>query len=226
MATSYPGALDSFTNPTTSDRQSSPSHSTQHANINDAMEAVQALLGATGAHFPGGITIKPSSAVTAFTYDQNFNAKTVVIDTECTTSIGQEILADTLTSGQAQYMRSDSASFAGQLAVFRVGNGGATGIPVVIENLGTGVGFSINQDGNAAALVIDSEVSNDGLIIDVAPAGTSPQNWSLYRNDDVTGNMIMRLGAGYIWVDATGDLRIKSSQPTSDTDGTIVGTQS
>lgn len=36
----------------------------------------------------------------------------------------------------------------------------------------------------------------------------------------------MRLGAYHLWVDATGDLRIKSSAPTSDTDGTVVGTQS
>lgn len=34
------------------------------------------------------------------------------------------------------------------------------------------------------------------------------------------------LGSYALWVDSTGDLRIKSSAPTSDTDGTIVGTQS
>jgi hypothetical protein len=33
------------------------------------------------------------------------------------------------------------------------------------------------------------------------------------------------LGAYNLWVDATGDLRIKSGTPTSDTDGTVVGTQ-
>ena len=33
------------------------------------------------------------------------------------------------------------------------------------------------------------------------------------------------LGAYHLWVDATGDLRIKSSAPTSDGDGTVVGTQ-
>jgi hypothetical protein len=34
------------------------------------------------------------------------------------------------------------------------------------------------------------------------------------------------LGTNAVWVDATGDLRIKSSAPTTDLDGTIVGTQS
>lgn len=33
------------------------------------------------------------------------------------------------------------------------------------------------------------------------------------------------LGDYYLWVDATGDLRIKNGAPTSDTDGTVVGAQ-
>ncbi len=36
----------------------------------------------------------------------------------------------------------------------------------------------------------------------------------------------MKFGAYCVWVDSSGKLRIKSSAPTSDTDGTIVGTQS
>lgn len=36
----------------------------------------------------------------------------------------------------------------------------------------------------------------------------------------------LKLGAYHLWVDATGDLRIKSSTPSSDTDGTVVGSQS
>lgn len=48
MATNFPGSLDSFTNPTSGSTLDSPSHAGQHANINDAMEAVQAKLG-TGA---------------------------------------------------------------------------------------------------------------------------------------------------------------------------------
>ncbi len=34
------------------------------------------------------------------------------------------------------------------------------------------------------------------------------------------------LGQFHLWVDATGDLRIKSTAPTSDLDGQIVGLQS
>jgi hypothetical protein len=49
MATNFPGSLDSLTNPTASDKLNSVSvpHATQHATINDAMEAVQAKVGIT-----------------------------------------------------------------------------------------------------------------------------------------------------------------------------------
>lgn len=45
MATNFPGSLDSFTNPSSSSTLDSPSHAAQHANINDAMVAVQTKLG-------------------------------------------------------------------------------------------------------------------------------------------------------------------------------------
>jgi hypothetical protein len=47
MSTSYPGALDSFVNPTATDTLDSTTvpHAAQHDNINDAMAAVQVTLG-------------------------------------------------------------------------------------------------------------------------------------------------------------------------------------
>ena len=47
MSTSYPGALDSFVNPTATDTLDSATvpHAAQHDNINDAMSAVQVTLG-------------------------------------------------------------------------------------------------------------------------------------------------------------------------------------
>ena len=47
MASSYPGGLDAFSNPAASDALDSVSvpHHTQHANANDAIEAIQAALG-------------------------------------------------------------------------------------------------------------------------------------------------------------------------------------
>ena len=48
MATNFPTSLDTLTNPTSSDSLSSPSHASQHANVNDAVEALQAKVGVDG----------------------------------------------------------------------------------------------------------------------------------------------------------------------------------
>ena len=47
MATAYPGAIDDFTNPTASDTLNSESvpHASQHADANDAIEAIETVLG-------------------------------------------------------------------------------------------------------------------------------------------------------------------------------------
>lgn len=46
MATNYPASLDSLTNPSASDNTLAVSHSSQHANANDAIEALEAKVGA------------------------------------------------------------------------------------------------------------------------------------------------------------------------------------
>lgn len=47
MATLYPGGLDDFTNPTATDALDSVTvpHASQHSDLNDAVEAVEATLG-------------------------------------------------------------------------------------------------------------------------------------------------------------------------------------
>jgi hypothetical protein len=48
MATNFPTSLDSLTNPATTDQLNSPSHAAQHANANDAIEALEAKVGVDG----------------------------------------------------------------------------------------------------------------------------------------------------------------------------------
>ena len=48
MATSFPSNLDVLTNPTSTSTLASPSHSDQHINANDAIEALQAKVGKNG----------------------------------------------------------------------------------------------------------------------------------------------------------------------------------
>jgi hypothetical protein len=48
MTTSFPASLDTLTNPSSGDSLNSPSHSGQHADANDAIEALQAKVGVDG----------------------------------------------------------------------------------------------------------------------------------------------------------------------------------
>jgi hypothetical protein len=48
MATNFPTSLDALTNPLSTDKLNNPSHSAQHANSNDAIEALQAKVGVNG----------------------------------------------------------------------------------------------------------------------------------------------------------------------------------
>lgn len=52
MAISFPSALDVLTNPSSSNPQNSPSHSQQHSDANDAIEALEAKVGITGSAVP------------------------------------------------------------------------------------------------------------------------------------------------------------------------------
>lgn len=48
MATDFPTSLDDFTNPQDTDNLDSPDHAAQHANKNDAVEALEAKVGVDG----------------------------------------------------------------------------------------------------------------------------------------------------------------------------------
>ena len=64
MATNYPNNLDELINPNGTDQLSAPSHSEQHANANDAIEALQAKVGIDGSQDPDSLTYKINDIVT------------------------------------------------------------------------------------------------------------------------------------------------------------------
>lgn len=91
MASNYPTSLDTFTNPSAGASLSSPSHSTQHGDVNDAVEALEAKLGigssAASAAVNGAVLVANGSGSTTWTaapYGLHF------------------IKADTITSGAAK----------------------------------------------------------------------------------------------------------------------------
>jgi len=58
LATSFPTGLDALTNPTSSDGLNSPDHAGQHANVNDAVEALEAKVGVNGSAVTSSLDYK------------------------------------------------------------------------------------------------------------------------------------------------------------------------
>lgn len=63
MATNYPTNLDTLTNPTATDKVSVVSHADQHANANDAIEALEAKVGVDGSAVTSSHDYKLSNVV-------------------------------------------------------------------------------------------------------------------------------------------------------------------
>lgn len=84
MPTSFPGGIDSFTNPNASDPVTSPSHSSQHANLNDAVEAIERHTGEVDAVFAtSDVSITATTEGTANTVltggAHNYDGSTTVL---------------------------------------------------------------------------------------------------------------------------------------------------
>lgn len=63
MATNFPTGLDALTNPTSTDALNSPSHADQHANVNDAVEALEAKVGVNGSAVTTSLDYKVENGV-------------------------------------------------------------------------------------------------------------------------------------------------------------------
>ena len=75
MAINYPTSLDTFTNPTATSLLTSPSHALQHADINDAVEALQTkvaigntVLGTYTAYTPTFLNVTAGNGTTTGAY--------------------------------------------------------------------------------------------------------------------------------------------------------------
>jgi hypothetical protein len=65
VATGFPTSLDVLTNPLSTDALTSPSHADQHADANDAIEALQAKVGVNGSAVTTSLDYKISQALSA-----------------------------------------------------------------------------------------------------------------------------------------------------------------
>lgn len=136
-------------------------------------------------------------------------------------------------NGAGNPLNIQAASTDADAVVINKNTGAGRGIELV--NAGTGEALYIDQNGNSESVYIDSEATNQAAVfIDANQDNNSrsiqvyhngAEKFSVYRNDNIDDEALLRLGNKYLWIDSTGDLRVSNTYPTSDTDGSVVGTQ-
>lgn len=77
LATSFPTSLDTLTNPTSTSSLASPSHSDQHINANDAIEALEAKVGINGSTDVNSIQYKVAAVQASISSLNNATNSTI-----------------------------------------------------------------------------------------------------------------------------------------------------
>jgi hypothetical protein len=91
----FPTSLDSFINPTTNDFLNSPNHVSQHSDINDAIEALEAKLGITASTPASGKLLRGTGAGTS-EWDKDAPTGTIVGTTDSQTLTNKTLTSPTI----------------------------------------------------------------------------------------------------------------------------------
>lgn len=154
MATNYPTNLDTLTNPTATDKLNSPSHADQHANSNDAIEALQVKVGAdssavTSSHDYKLSNIADGDKSVSLTGTETLTNKTLttpIITTptittpSITTSIndanGNEVIETPATTSAVNHLKVTNATTGNDVDVAPAGDD--TNVGIKVKGKGTG----------------------------------------------------------------------------------------
>ena len=217
MATSFPTGLDSFTNPASSDALNSPSHSSQHADVNDAVEALQAKVGIDSSAVTSSLEYRfaqleaagsPIVKVARFTASGSWTVPAgVTYAVAHITGGGGGIGANTANAGQGG---SSSVAFAsgtvtatggGPNAVAGDGGNITGSVPVAGQaNSGHGAGAVSGKTGASS-----SGRAEDGAYIvagaDVTPAASITVTVGAGGTAGTGGDGGAAGGSGYVWIE-------------------------
>lgn len=105
MSTNFPTSADTLTNPTSGDNLSSPDHATQHANANDAIEAIETKLG-TGAsnQTPASSKFLVGTGAGTSDWSKTVPSGTVVGDTDSQTLTNKTLTLPVLTNDVIKFI--------------------------------------------------------------------------------------------------------------------------
>lgn len=132
MATIYPGAIDSPTNPTSGNTLNSPSHSGQHQFENDAIVAIETAIGVTGSAVSGTVNyilsgVAGGDKVLSRTGTETATNKT--LSTGTVISLGSDATGDMYYRNSSGVLARMAGGTTGQIVQYN-----ASGIPVAVPN--------------------------------------------------------------------------------------------
>lgn len=192
------------------------------ANGVDVSGGVASLDLSYSATWTGTTTMTPGSAVTGLTIDQDYDASSIVIDSESTTATVLNIntattTGDTLkitgsaiTTGNLLDIRNTNAS-ATSAELFYFQSNAGSGVTHFIENTGNATASKITNAGTSNSLLIDHNGSNSGasgVSVDV-DGGSSSRGQTITHNGTGAGTyglVITQTGAApasAMWVNST-----------------------
>ena len=163
MTTAFPGAIDNFTNPTATDALDSVTvpHAAQHANINDAVEAIETAIGTTAAPVLAPLASPTFTGVP--------EAPTAAVATD-TTQIATTAFVLANAGGAVTF------GFTSGLYYRGFGQGSNNNIPVLNQTV-------------YVPLVINETQTFDRIAMQTGSSyvGTGAVRMGIYNNDDTTG---------------------------------------
>ena len=173
MASTYPTSIDAFTNPLTTDLLTSPSHAEQHANINDAVEALEAkvaigntVLGTYTAYTPTiNVVVGNGTLTSSYCRVNNFVHYFGKVIFGSTTTVGGGGLSLVLPINM-------DANFSGSV------NAGMGFVSCRDASASQTINGSALTTGSATTVYLESTLANSTYALGQAITSTTPFTWT------------------------------------------------
>lgn len=188
MATNFPTSLDNLTNPAGSDPVNNPSHASQHANINDAIEVLEAKVGVT------------NSAVTT---SLDYRVRSLETNPTYTNEMAQDAVAAALAAGTHTNITinyNDTGNSISISAAAGYTNEEAVDAVAAALTAGSGISISYNDSANTITISVDNTIATK-TYVDTAVSNLGSTAASTYVPVSEVGQ-----ADGIATLDATGQV--------------------
>ena len=171
MSTNFPTSKDTLTNPSGTDVMADVSHSSQHANANDAIEAIQTKVGVDSSTDATSIDYKLTNASSSNPGHKHTAAAVSDFDTEV--SNNTDVAANTSARHNQQHSITSASDHTSTATAGQMLKADANGLPVDATNTDAQVAQAVTDSGTAVQPGDLATVATSGDHVDLANKGTN-----------------------------------------------------